>query len=293
MKVINFGSLNIDNVYKVEHFVAPGETSSSLGFEMHCGGKGLNQSVALAQAGVEVYHAGKIGKDGIFLLEFLESKGVNVDNIMIDEHEKTGHAIILVDESGENSILLYSGANNKIKKNEVVNTLLKFSSKDILLIQNEINNLSAIINTAADMGMYIVMNPSPINEDLLKLPLHRVNLFILNLGEARVLTGAKREETILRGLKKKFPTAEFVVTLGKNGSIYYHPRNDIRIDIEADTVRNVVDSTGAGDTFLGYFLAGRIFNQSIKRCLKVASYAAAISVTRKGAAESIPRVEYP
>ena len=293
MKIINYGSLNIDNVYKVKHFVNPGETASSLGFELHYGGKGLNQSVALALAGAEVYHAGKIGKDGIFLLEFLESKGANVDNVIIDEREKTGHAIIQVDEGGENSILLHSGANHKIKKNEIVNTLLKFSSKDVLLIQNEINNLSAIINTAADMGMYIVMNPSPINESLTKLPLHRINMFVMNLDEARTLTGGKREDTVLRLLAKKFPTAEFVITLGKAGSIYYHPRNDIRIDIEADEVRNVVDSTGAGDTFLGYFLAGRVFNQGIKRCLKVASYAAAISVTRKGAAESIPRVEYP
>ncbi len=293
MKILNYGSLNIDNVYRVKNFVTAGETVSSLGFEMHCGGKGLNQSVALAQAGVEVFHAGKIGKDGIFLLDYLESKGANIDNIIVDESEKTGHAIIQVDENGENSIIIHSGANHKIKKREIVNTILKFSAKDVLLIQNEINNLEAIINTAADMGMYIVMNPSPINDSLLKLPLHRINLFVLNQTEGRILSGGKRDDTVLKGLAKKFPTAEFVLTLGSRGSIYYHPRNDIRIDIPADEVRNVVDSTAAGDTFLGYFLAGRVLNENIKRCLQIASYAAGISVTRKGAAESIPRVQFP
>ncbi len=292
MKVLNFGSLNIDNVYKVEHFVSSGETISSLDYERHCGGKGLNQSVALAQAGIEVYHAGKIGADGKFLLDFLREKGANVDNVNIAENLKTGHAIIQVDESGENSILLHSGANHQIKKSEIVNTLLKFSSKDVLLIQNEINNLEAIINTAADMGMYIVMNPSPINNAMMKLPLHRVNMFILNQNEGRILSGGKRDDTVLRGLAKKFPTAEIVMTLGSKGSIYFNPRTEERIQIEADEVR-VVDSTAAGDTYLGYFLAGRILGEKPKRSMQVASYAAAISVTRKGAAESIPRVAFP
>jgi len=292
LKILNFGSINIDNVYKVDNFVSAGETIASLDFEMHCGGKGLNQSVALAQAGIEVYHAGKIGKDGTFLLEYLKEKGANVDNIIIDDTAKTGHTIIQVDKFGQNCILLHSGANEKIKKSEIVNTLLNFTSGDILLVQNEISNLEAIINTAHDMGMFIVFNPSPINEALLNLPLDKINLFVLNQTEGSLLTGAKRPDTVLKILAKKFPLAEIVLTLGKKGSIYHNPQTGEKIEIEADEAK-AVDSTGAGDTFLGYFLAARIKGLKTLRSMKIASYAASISVSRKGAAESIPKIELP
>ena len=112
MKIINMGSLNLDNVYQVRNIVRPGETISSTGMEVHCGGKGLNQSIALAKAGMEVYHAGIVGTaDGDMLIQALEDAHVNTSLIKRIEG-KSGHCIIQVDENGQNCIVLHGGANH-------------------------------------------------------------------------------------------------------------------------------------------------------------------------------------
>ena len=113
MRVVNFGSLNIDYVYRVDHFVRPGETMSAKSLQVQCGGKGLNQSVALARAGVETWHAGLIGPEGRFLKETLDRAGVHT-RFVEETAGSTGHAIIQVDSTGQNSILLHDGANGRL-----------------------------------------------------------------------------------------------------------------------------------------------------------------------------------
>lgn len=284
MKILNFGSLNIDYVYKVKKFVTPGETVKSKDFIKKVGGKGLNQSVAMARAGLEVFHAGAVGKDGNVLVGFLNKDNINTENVKISDIP-TGHAIIQVDENGENCILLYGGANQNIDESFADEVLSGFSAGDYIVLQNETNIVPYVINKAHEKGMKIILNPSPITEDILSFPLEKVNLFILNEVEGEALTGEKDENKIIENLLNIYPNAEFVLTLGDKGAIYFSPEE--RLEIKAKKV-NVVDTTAAGDTFTGYFVAGMAKGKTVEDALEDATNAAAKAVTVLGAAESIP-----
>lgn len=289
MKILSFGSLNLDKVYQVEHFVQAGETLSGLSLEEHCGGKGLNQSIAIAKAGGKVWHAGCVGQaDGAVLLNALQTS--SVDTSLVRQLPcPTGHAIIQVDESGQNCILLYGGANQKITTQQINETLAQFGPGDLLVLQNEINNLSYLMEAAAAKGMLIALNPSPMNRSILSLPLQHVSYFLLNEVEARALCGEGKEETAYSQLLlDHFPGSRVVLTLGSRGCIY----QDSKCRIEQPAYRvKAVDTTAAGDTFTGYFLASLAQGAEIKEALERASKAAAISVTRPGASPSIPTLE--
>ena len=179
MKILNFGSCNIDFVYKLDHIVTIGETETSNSMQVFPGGKGLNQSVALAKAGMEVYHAGCIGTDGEMLTDVLESNGVDISNIK-KVAEKTGHAIIQVSSKGDNSIFLYPGSNAKITEEFVDEVLDKFQKGDMLLLQNEINKIDYIIEKAYKKGMYIIFNPSPYNDEIKNLDFNMLSYIIIN-----------------------------------------------------------------------------------------------------------------
>lgn len=298
MKILNFGSLNIDNVYTVDHFIRPGETMSTEGMEIYCGGKGLNQSIALARAGASVWHAGAIGaSDGNCLLETLKDAGVETELI---RHTKgvSGHTIIQVDRSGQNCILLYGGANQEITKQQADETLSRFEEGDILLLQNEINELPYIIQKASEKHMKIYLNPSPADKALFSMPLDKISCFILNEIEASdIITefscGKSKNqeleaEQLIERLHEIYPKAAILLTLGSKGSIYF----DGEKQYKQPAVRvAAVDTTGAGDTFTGYFIASLSQGLTVEKALERASKAAAIAVTRNGASISIPGSE--
>ena len=274
MKVLCFGSLNIDYTYKVPHFVKKGETLASERLQVFGGGKGLNQSVALAKAGTEVYHAGSIGQDGMFLLDMLKDAGANTDFVKILDTVRTGNAIIQNDKSGDNCIILYGGANQAITREQV----------------DEINELGYIVEKAHEKGMIIVLNPSPMNEKILALPLDVINYFILNEVEAAQILGKEDKgeeswEQIADDLLKKFPQATIVLTMGSEGSVFKNQKETVCQSIYKV---QAVDTTAAGDTFSGYFIGGILGGLSAKEAMDQASKASAIAVTRKGAAPSIP-----
>ncbi|MBQ6447172.1 MAG: ribokinase [Bacillus sp. (in: Bacteria)] len=284
MKIVNFGSLNIDKVYSVPHFVSAGETLSSTNYEEFPGGKGLNQSIALAKAGAEVYHAGKIGKDGLFLKDILSESNVNID--WIDEIENTtGHAIIQVSSSGENCILLFGGANKEITIDQINHILANFSQDDLLLLQNEINNLEYIVEKAHQKGLKIVLNPSPIDETMIKLDFSKIDYLILNEIEAKAITGENMNDKIFQRLLSLNKQLKIVLTLGTEGVIY---KDSVQEHRQPSYKVDAVDTTAAGDTFLGYFLSQISQHTDIKKSLQIAAKAASIAVTRKGAASSIP-----
>lgn len=287
MKVLNYGSLNYDYVYLVEHMVQLGETISSFDMETHFGGKGLNQSIALAKAGADVYHAGMVGEDGEDLAAFCRRYGVHTDFIT-KQAGKSGHAIIQITPEGENCIILYSGSNGKNTEEKIDEVLAGFAEGDLLLVQNEINLLDLLVEKAYDREMKIVLNPSPMNEKVLCCDLKKVSLFILNEVEGEQLTGEKEAEHILRRMRELYPDAEVVLTLGKEGSMYAGPGKTCACDSFAV---EAVDTTAAGDTFTGYYLASILRGKSIEESLKTASAASGIAVTRKGAAPSIPEAE--
>ncbi len=286
MKILNFGSLNIDYVYQMDHFVREGETISSDSLEIFCGGKGLNQSLALSKSGVKVWHAGAVGEqDGEILTQQLEQFGIDTRNIKRVKN-KTGHAIIQKNQAGQNGILLYGGANQEITKDQVDQVLNEFGKGDFLILQNEINEVGYIMEQAYGKGMRIVLNPSPMNRKIWSYPLHYVEFFILNEIEAGDIcqkSGSGRE--LLDQLAEKFPNAKILLTLGQDGSLYKD--GDQVYEQEIYRVK-VVDTTGAGDTFTGYFIGGLSLGEAPGQPLDHAAKAASIAVSRAGAAPSIP-----
>lgn len=293
MKILSFGSLNIDYVYSVPHFVKKGETLSAKELNVYTGGKGLNQSIALARAGVKTYQAGAIGTDGMFLLEQLKEAGVKTDLVKILDDVRTGNAIIQNDDEGDNCIVLFGGANQAITKEQVDEAFKDFTNEDYLLIQNEINELSYIVEKAKEEGMKIILNPSPMNEKIMKLPLDQIDYFILNEIEAmQILEMDKPEEIdgkyIASLLHEKFKDATIVLTLGSEGSVCIS--DDEYVEQSIYKVK-AIDTTAAGDTYTGYFIAGILNGKTIKESMDIASKASAIAVTRQGAAPSIPVLE--
>ena len=286
MKVLNFGSINKDFIYSVNDFVNPGETISSIKYNIKIGGKGLNQSVAISKAGQKIYHAGIINIDDTFILDKLKKWNVNCENILIGDNP-TGHAIIQVDKKGENSIIIHGGANDDVDIKFIESVLSKFNSGDILVLQNEINNIKEIIKRAHHKKMKIVFNPAPFNKEILSYDLNKISTLILNQTEGEALSKEKKPDNILKVLSSKFKNTEIILTLGEKGSIYSFKDQLFKIEAHrADTV----DTTGAGDTFIGYYVAGLISGMNKKENLNRASEAAAIATTKIGGAESIPRL---
>ena len=287
MKVLNYGSLNVDYTYSVPHIIVGGETMASFELHEYCGGKGLNQSVALAKAGLDVWHAGIIGNDGQMLLDACADAGVHTDFIKKMD-VRGGHTVIQVDENGQNSIILYGGTNQMQTADFVDEVLSHFEEGDYLVLQNEVNMLDYIIDKAYERGMKIILNPSPYNEALDACDLSKVSLFLVNEIEAAQITGNNDAEHALDALHETFPNAEFVLTLGSDGAWYYDGKQKVFQDIFKV---KAVDTTAAGDTFTGYFLAGVVKGMPMEKILELASKASAIAVGRPGASPSIPSLE--
>lgn len=284
MKVLNIGSLNIDYVYSVDHIIGPGETESTDSRNIFLGGKGMNQSCALAKAGVEVYHAGMIGQDGLAFLDACKEFGVHSEYIRVTD-VATGHTVIQVDRNAQNSILLFGGANQALTEAFVEEVLSSFAPDDILLLQNEVNLLPFIVERACAGGMKIALNPSPFNKKLAEVDLHKISVFLLNEVEGSQITDKRETEEILAELRARFPRASVLLTLGKKGAVFADEKQKLyqpAFPVEA------VDTTAAGDTFTGYFLAGMAEGIPMEETLRRSAMASAIAVSRKGAVPSIP-----
>lgn len=284
MKILNFGSCNIDYVYSLEHIVTAGETETTSKLEIFPGGKGLNQSVAAAKAGVKVYHAGCIGCDGEMLEEVFCKNGVDISCVeKIDG--KNGHAIIQVDEHGENSIFIYPGSNYMVTKDYIDCVLDKFDDGDMILLQNEISNVDYIVKKAHQKNMCIIFNPSPFNSEIDKIDLNMVAYLILNEVEAKAISGCTTYEESLTYIKNKYKNLKIMLTLGAKGCIYADDTHEI---YQPAYAVEAVDTTAAGDTFTGYFIAELSEGTDYRSILKIASAASAVAVSRKGATPSIP-----
>lgn len=284
MKILNFGSCNIDTVYTLSHIVRPGETLAVDGMEQFVGGKGLNQSVALANAGATVYHAGLIGEDGGMLRAFLENAGVDT-RYLKTVSEKTGQAVIQVDKDGQNSIFLYAGANHAFTETYVDEVLADFGEGDFLVLQNEINLLPYIVDAAFARGMKIFLNPAPFDDALKAIDLKKLYYIIPNEIEAAGFSGDSDPLRFAACIREKYPHLHAVVTLGSGGSMYVDAQQICR---QAAYTVPTVDTTAAGDTFVGYFIAALSRAESIPAALRFASAASALTVSKKGAAPSIP-----
>ncbi len=287
MKILNFGSCNIDYVYSLDHIVREGETEQTDRMEVFAGGKGLNQSIALALAGAEVYHAGCIGTDGEMLRDLLAEKGVDL-SFLKHVPEKNGHAIIQVGADGANSIFLYAGSNRCIDERFVDEVLDRFDTGDVLLLQNEISCVAYLVEKAYEKGMRVILNPSPYDESLKKIGLDRLFCLILNEVEAEELTGKVGREECLRALRASYPSLKVMLTLGSRGCIYADGEQEI---YQSAFRVKAVDTTAAGDTFTGYFITELVKGTNLREVLRISCAASALAVSKKGAAPSIPARE--
>jgi ribokinase len=291
MKVFNFGSINIDHIYRIPHFIRPGETLASNKYQMMLGGKGANQSIALARAGVMVQHIGRISFHDEWICRKLQKNGIGVYCIQhVDE--PTGHAIIQVSDSGENSILLFGGANHGFSKLSLTEYFSNAQAGDWLLMQNECNLTEDALRLAKDHDMIVAFNPAPMTRDVLDLPMECVDYLIVNELEAEDLTNdsqlsADEPKALLEALHKRYPHLKIVLTLGKQGVLYKDTEQTLEV---AAQVVDVVDTTAAGDTFIGYFVQQLVVGESVKDALEMANRAAAITVQTLGASDSIPYI---
>lgn len=285
-KICCFGSANIDFVYHMPHFVKPGETLGCEKRDQNAGGKGANQSCALSHAGAKVYFAGNIGADGAFLRENLNRHGVDT-SLLRTVDTPTGHAIIQVEESGENCIILYGGANQCVDEAQIEAVLSFFAPGDLLVLQNEVNGIDLLIRSAKEKGMQVALNPSPIAENILSLPLETVDYLFVNETEGEAISGVSKEDPkgILAALCEKYPATEVILTLGSKGAVCGCGG---AVYASAAVSSVVVDTTAAGDTFTGYYLTLRAEGESVRTAMDCANLAASVTVSRKGASDSIP-----
>ncbi len=286
MAITNFGSINIDNFYRVPAFPQPGETLLVDEHLRGLGGKGANQSTALAAAGATVRHIGAVGSDGAWTVEMLSQAGVDVSGIET-VNLPTGHAVIPVDDAGENYILVHSGANHALTEAQVQTAVSTVASGDWVLLQNETNLTQYIVETARSKGVRICYSAAPFIEELAMPLLSLVDLIVVNELEAAALAAH------FGGQEADIPVPGLIVTRGTKGATASLNRvdgNGQETHVPAFKV-DAVDTTGAGDTFLGYFLASIDRGEAPATALRQASAAAALQVSRPGAADAIPNVE--
>jgi ribokinase len=278
MTIFNLGSINIDHFYRLPHLPAPGETLAATDYRVGLGGKGANQSAAAAKAGATVVHIGAVGPEGGWTVDRLKGWGVQTDAIArIDT--PTGHAIITIDAQGENAIVLFPGANQALPFSVVEQALSTAQPGDILMLQNETAHQTLAAKLARSKGLRVIYSAAPFDVDAVKAILKYVSILAVNAVEADQLCAA------LGVTLDDLDVPELLVTRGGDGAEWRGGGKTVTAPpIKVDPV----DTTGAGDTFAGYFAAGRDAGMTPAEALALAGAAASLKVTRRGTADAIP-----
>ena len=278
MAIWNLGSINADFVYSVPHIPAPGETLSSTNREIFLGGKGTNMSVAASRGAARVHHIGAVGEDGRWAIQRLMEYGVDTRNIAVLDTE-TAQAMIMVDPQGENAIVLYPGANAVIPQVTLQAAIAEAETGDWLIIQNETNLQRTAAEMGKKLGLKVAYAAAPFDADRVQAVLPYLDFLILNEVEAKQLeqaTGQTPNDLSVR---------DIIVTRGADGADWYGPSEMQHFPAIAV---DPVDTTGAGDTFTGYILAGLDRGMPMGQAIGQATKAAALMVTRHGTADVIP-----
>ena len=291
--IIVIGSINADLVVRAPRFPAPGETIQGEDLATIPGGKGANQAVAAARLGAEVAMVGRVGADsfGTSLIENLKQNHVNTTRVHRDETTATGTAVIVVDAHGQNSIVLSPGANAKLKPADVEPA--SFLDPKLLLLQLEIpiETVLHAARLAKESGLRVLLNPAPARElpdELIAL----ADFIIPNETELSLLTGEpisdiKSVETAARSLVTH-EAQTVIVTLSANGALIVDKESAKHIP---SFKVNVVDTTAAGDAFIGGFAVALLGGQSLEDAVQYASACGALAVTKFGAQPSLPRAD--
>ena len=280
MTVFNLGSINADLFYRVPHLVGSGETLASTDFTKGLGGKGANMSVAIAHGAARAVHIGAVGVDGRWAVDRLLEYGVDTRWI-VQVPEPTGHAVIMVDDAGENAILLYPGANHAVSETHIQNALQDATEADIFLFQNETSAQVEGATLASAKGLRVVYAAAPFDADAVQAVMPLLDILVMNAVEAEQLSGAMGVEL------GALPVRDIIVTLGADGCRWIN--TDLGTDETFPAVPvTPVDTTGAGDTFTGFLLAALDRGQPMEQAITLGQQAGAIMVTRHGTADVIP-----
>ena len=277
MTIFCVGSINADHFYDVPHIPAPGETLAGSNHRIGLGGKGTNQSVASAKAGSRVVHIGAVGTDGSWAVDRLGDLGVDTTHIATVD-EPTAHAIINVAADGENAIVIYSGANLCQSETAIQAALGSAQPGDRLILQNEASLQVEAAELAKEAGLQVIYSAAPFDAGAVSAVMPHIDLLVLNEVEAAQLSEAL-------GVKISDLETDVLMTLGAGGADYIASGETIHADAPKVTA---VDTTGAGDTFLGYFVSALDQGDDIATALNLACSAAALKVTRPGTADAIP-----
>ena len=287
MKALVFGSCNLDAVWQVPRIVSPGETLGVRHFTLSPGGKGLNQAVALKKAGMDAYFAGCVGPDGALLRQTLLENGVDESGLRTVD-TPSGTAQIQVTDEGENAILLFRGANGEVTRAMADETLSRFAPGDLLVLQNEISELTYLISEGYRRGMAVVLNPSPFDDAMRDVDYAKVSLVFVNETEFAGLAAGRTTEDFIADMRRSCPDTRWVVTLGANGSFYF---DKDQYCFQPAFPAHAVDTTCAGDTFTGFFTAALCKGEPVPEALRLGAAASAVTVSRVGAACAIPTID--
>ena len=294
-KVLVIGSLNMDMTVKVEELPKLGETIFGNDFYESCGGKGANQAVAVSKLGMKTEMIGMVGKDsqGEKLIQNLNKYGIISDNV-IKSNELTGRAIITVDKKGDNNIIVIPGSNFKITKEHIQAKQDVIASSDVVILQNEIpsETVEFSLLKAKELGKITIFNPAPARK-LSGEVFKNTDYLILNETEMEEIFEIKfndEEYTEKISIKKKeYGIKNIILTLGDKGSILFSEDNNIK---KYDVYKvKAVDTTAAGDSFIGAFTMKICEIGNPDEAIKYATAVSAIVVTRQGAQDSIPTRE--
>lgn len=292
-KLVVLGSINVDHILTLADFPSPGETKMGIDYQPAFGGKGANQAVAAARAGITTQFIAAVGEDsaGQTVITALNNDHINTDNIEIIPRVNTGLAMIFINQQGENEIGIYGGANNALTPEVVTLHQSIITESNMLLVQLEIptETIELAIQWAKEATIPVILNPAPAKPLSQKL-LSRIDIIVPNQTETELLTGVKirdnkqdprKAAAILH--KKGIPTV--IITLGENGVFVSEDHHSY--SVAAHKVK-VIDTLGAGDTFCGALAAALLEGKSLEEAVKFSNQAAAITVSRKGAIPAIP-----
>lgn len=295
-KVVVFGSMNMDLSIASPRMPEAGETLQGSGFLANAGGKGANQAIAAARLGAPVHMLAAVGADvfGRELVDGLERAGIGCEDVRALEGVTTGVAVI-VRTAGENRIVLSAGANHALSADDVSADLRRVGEKnDVFVTQGECNPDATIaaLRAAHSLGLFTIFNPAParaVPDDLWTC----IDLVCLNETECQIMCGVLPvdEKTCLRAARRlrDLGAGSVVITLGSSGS-FAVGANGATVRVPAASAE-VVDTTGAGDTFIGALVAGRAKGLSLEESMRWGAAAAAVTVSRLGAQQSIPTAE--
>lgn len=287
MSIVNFGSLNIDYVYHVPHFCTEDECVRAKTLQMTVGGKGLNQSVVISRAGAKVYQAGLIGPNGNVLKAYLEENHVDTSLLQACQTLQ-GHAVVQINPAGEHSTFVYGGSNSQLTPEVVDRCLAPFSRGDFLLLQNEVTSIPYMIEAAYEKRMRIIFNASPVDQDIFRSNCNKAEWLVVNEIECMEIADCDETTAAFAKMQQMYPDAGILLTLGNDGAVCYR---DGDVIVQKAYPVKLADTVGAGDAFVGYFIAALSKNHPLEECLDMAAKAGAITVSREGAASAFPTIE--